>query len=83
VQERNGAALLSAAGAVVRTNPRRKETNMPKVRVRERKASPEELTEDLRRCLAAKPTLAEFRQDLDETQEMPVVTMAELVERGL
>jgi hypothetical protein len=65
---------------VVRTNPRRKETNMRTIRVRERTATPEELEEDRRRCLAARESIRSLRADLKRTTNSPAVTMAELVE---
>ena len=59
-------------------------------RVRERTASPEELAEERRRYLAAKPslfaqpreTIRDLRADLKRTTNAPVVTMAELVDGG-
>ena len=59
-------------------------------RQRERVASPEELAEERRRYLAAKPslfaqpreTIRDLRADLKRTTNSPAVTMAEIVEGG-
>lgn len=64
---------------------------MPKVRVCERVVTPEEWADETHRIqeareqhrpLAPLPTFADFRHGLDETQDMPAVTMADLVEGG-
>jgi hypothetical protein len=47
-------------------------------RVRERTATPAELEEDRRRCLAARATIRDLRADLKRTTNAPAVTMAEL-----
>lgn len=64
---------------------------MRRIRVRERTATSEELADDRRRIraareqhrlLAAPGTIAYLRHGLDETQDMPAITMADLIEAG-
>jgi hypothetical protein len=55
---------------------------MHTIRVPERTATPEELAEDRRRCLAARATIRDLRADLKRTTNAPVIRMAELVEGG-
>jgi hypothetical protein len=58
---------------------------MHRIRVPERTATPEELEDDRQRWIRAMeaqrpPTIAEMRKGLDITQNLPAVSMAELVE---
>jgi hypothetical protein len=47
---------------------------------RERTATPAELAEDRRRCLAARASIRDLRADLKRTANSPAIPMAELVE---
>jgi len=51
---------------------------MAKIRERERTATPEELAEHRRRWLRSRHSIADLRAGLDDTQEMPALSMAEL-----